>query len=92
VDFTALGDAALAAGFRVSGFTTQAQFLLCCGIGERLVKAQTDGGPDAIRAATAVKRLLLPTEMGERFKVMALTIGSFEPLVGFKEGDIRHRL
>lgn len=71
VDFSAAADAARAAGFTVAGFTTQAQFLSATIAADPLLAA---GPPDA-RAASALKTLLLPGEMGERFKLLWLTRG-----------------
>ena len=40
----------------------------------------------------AVKRLILPSEMGERFKVLGLGLGIDQPLSGFTLRDMRKRL
>ena len=92
VDFTALAEAATSAGFDVAGYTTQAHFLIDSGL-ESLM-AESD--PLAVEAHLAlvqgVKRLTLPTEMGERFKVMALARGVDDPLPGFRTRDLRGRL
>jgi SAM-dependent MidA family methyltransferase len=69
VDFTALAEAGAAAGLEVAGFTTQAGFLLGGGIEARL--AALDDAT-RLRLAPGVRRLLLPGEMGEAVKVMAL--------------------
>ena len=84
VDFSACADAAAAAGLSVAGFTTQAQFLL-------ETAATTTVGLDAAGAAerNAMKRLLLPGEMGERFKVLLLARGIECGLPG---RDLRSRL
>ena len=42
--------------------------------------------------ATAVQKLLSPAEMGELFKVLALSRGIDVPLLGFSEGDRIGRL
>jgi SAM-dependent MidA family methyltransferase len=88
VDFSACADAARAAGLEVAGFTTQAQFLLAT-----LAADPPRMGTDAasLRDLGALKTLLLPGEMGERFKVLALrTPGAArEPLAG---RDFRDRL
>ena len=42
--------------------------------------------------STAVQKLLSPAEMGELFKVLALTRGIDAPLLGFAEGDRSDRL
>ena len=92
VDFTAAAEAALAAGLVVAGFTTQAHFLLGCGIEQFLSEAYRAGDAQGLRTAEQVKRLLLPTEMGERFKVLALTRDLDTGLLGFAGADLRHRL
>lgn len=92
VDFTAAAEAAVEAGLTVAGFTTQARFLLGCGIETLLSEAHRAGEVEGLKAAEQVKRLILPTEMGERFKVLALTRDLHVPLVGFAVADLRHRL
>jgi SAM-dependent MidA family methyltransferase len=90
VDFTRVAEAALAAGLEVSGFATQAAFLLGLGV-EGLV---TEAGADIerIRLAGEARRLLMPEEMGEAFKMMALGRGLDIPLAGFALQDLRHLL
>ena len=90
VDFTRVADAALAAGLEVSGFATQAAFLLGSGI-EELV-TQAGGGSERARLAGEARRLIMPEEMGEAFKMMALTRGLDIPLAGFALQDLRHLL
>jgi SAM-dependent MidA family methyltransferase len=90
VDFTRVADAALAAGLDVPGFATQAAFLLANGI-DRLI----EDAPDAIeraRRATEARQLLMPGEMGEAFKVMALGRAFDDPLRGFTLQDLRDSL
>ena len=72
VDFSACADAARAAGLEVAGFTTQAQFLLTT-LSAEPPPADTDAV--ALRERSALKTLLLPGEMGERFKVLLLRKG-----------------
>lgn len=87
VDFSACADAASAAGLAVAGFTTQAQFLLA-GLAAEPPPAATDA--TTLRELAALKTLLLPGEMGERFKVLLLRKnGARGPLPG---RDMRHRL
>ena len=92
VDFTAITLAGKAAGLRLAGYTAQAQFLLNCGI-TRLLE-QTDPQQPAcyLPQSAAVQKLLSPAEMGELFKVLALTRGELQPLTGFAAGDQRRRL
>ncbi|MFT3907133.1 MAG: SAM-dependent methyltransferase [Steroidobacteraceae bacterium] len=90
VDFTRLADAAAQAGLEVAGYGTQAGFLLGSGI-----EAELAGDVDAItraRMASEARQLLLPDEMGETFKVLALTRGWTEELSGFRYQDLRRQL
>ncbi len=73
VDFSACADAARAAGLELAGFTTQAQFLLAT-LAAEPPRADTDVA--ALRERSALKTLLLPGEMGERFKVLLLHKGA----------------
>jgi SAM-dependent MidA family methyltransferase len=92
VDFTRVADAADSAGLETLGFTTQAAFLIGAGMepllttGMRL--AENDPRRQAQLAGEA-RRLLLPGEMGESFKVIALGRGFHEPLAGFGTQQLR---
>jgi SAM-dependent MidA family methyltransferase len=91
VDFTAVVEAAVAAGFELSGYTTQAEFLLATG----LLEACRGIDPASRRHAeltAQIKRLTLPGEMGEAVKVLALTRGYQGSLAGFSGRDLRGRL
>ena len=90
VDFTRVAEAAEACALEVAGFATQAAFLLGTGI-ERLI-GETNDPVDHARRAGEARRLLLPGEMGEAFKVMALTRGFDRPLGGFALQDLRSSL
>ena len=89
VDFSALADAANSCGMETGGFATQAHFLLSLGI-ERELAVMVDGAEERDRLAhnQIAATLLLPGEMGERFKVMALTRGITGPLTGFSFRDL----
>ena len=69
VDFSACADAASAAGFDVAGFTTQGHYLLSV-----LAALPPELAVDlkSPREQSALKTLILPGEMGERFKVLLL--------------------
>ncbi len=89
VDFSLLADEARAAGLELAGFATQAHFLLETGLDQelaRLVEAAPEGERAAHRQVAAT--LLLPGEMGERFKVMALARGIRGPFHGFGFRDL----
>ncbi|HEY6483920.1 MAG TPA: SAM-dependent methyltransferase [Steroidobacteraceae bacterium] len=90
VDFTRVAEAAVAVGLEVSGFATQAAFLLGTGI-ERMVAEVRQALPRA-QVAGEARRLLMPGEMGEAFKVMALTRGVQAALRGFAYQDLRASL
>lgn len=87
VDWSACADAALAAGFDVAGFTTQGQYLL-----NVLAALPPELTLDLAspREQSALKTLVLPGEMGERFKVMLLRKGTAGPVLPGR--DFRHRL
>lgn len=92
VDFTALADAALESGFSVAGYTTQAHFLLGCGLLQLTERFSADDERRRLPLAQQVKRLTLPNEMGELFKAIALTKNVERPLTGFSLLDQRWRL
>jgi len=92
VDFTAVAEAGVDAGCQLAGYTTQAQFLLNCGITELLARTPADDVAAYLPQSTAVQKLLSPAEMGELFKVLALSRGIDAPLLGFAEGDRIGRL
>lgn len=86
VDFSALSQEATQAGLDVLGYTSQAHFLLNCGLLDALQAEHS-----APRAGEA-HRLLSEAEMGELFKVLAVGRGIDEPLLGFARGDRVHML
>jgi SAM-dependent MidA family methyltransferase len=90
VDFTRVADAALAAGLEVSGFATQAAFLL--GLGVEGLVTEAGAGMERARLAGETRRLIMPEEMGEAFKMMALGRDLDMPLAGFALQDLRHLL
>jgi SAM-dependent MidA family methyltransferase len=90
VDFTAIAQSAFDAGMSLAGYTSQANFLLNCGVLDLLT-------PDAdplVRAKqnAQLNQLTSPAEMGELFKVICMTRGIADPLIGFARGDRSHTL
>lgn len=81
VDFTAVASIAVENGLNVSGYTHQAGFLLACGIDSMM--PNIEDAESHYNAAQQVKQLTLPSEMGELFKVIALTQNYHEDLIGF---------
>ena len=92
VDFTAVATAGVDAGCSLAGYTTQAQFLLNTGIAELLAQTPVEHSADYLPQAAAVQKLVSPAEMGELFKVLALSRGIDVQLLGFTEGDRVDRL
>jgi SAM-dependent MidA family methyltransferase len=92
VDFTAVAEAAVAAGASVLGYTSQAQFLINCGITDLLSATPADDAKSYAPLASQAQKLLSPAEMGELFKAIAIGRGVELPLVGFARGDRTHTL
>lgn len=96
VDFTLLAEASVQCGLELEGYTSQAMFLLGCGLDEVLAEQTAlsiDGG---LALNTQVRHLTLPGMMGERFQVMGLSRDlsrdlGFE-LKGFSLLDLSYRL
>ncbi|MEJ1295902.1 MAG: SAM-dependent methyltransferase [Candidatus Sedimenticola sp. (ex Thyasira tokunagai)] len=92
VDFTAMAEAAQKAGFSVAGYTTQTYFLMGCGLDQLVAASDPSDVATHMALVQGVKRLTLPAEMGERFKVLGLTRDLDVPLAGFAMRDMRERL
>jgi SAM-dependent MidA family methyltransferase len=86
VNFSGVALAAQGAGLEVLGYTSQARFLLNCGLPSLLADA-------SLPQRSAAHKLIAEHEMGELFKVIGLAArgGAFEA-IGFAEGDRTHRL
>ncbi|MCD0503496.1 class I SAM-dependent methyltransferase [Bordetella petrii] len=87
VDFTAMADAALAAGLQVLGYTSQARFLMNAGLADLLARHDPADARAYAQAVAPVQKLLSEAEMGELFKVLAVGRGIEQPLHGFARGD-----
>jgi SAM-dependent MidA family methyltransferase len=86
VDFTRVAEAADSAGLEVLGFATQAAFLIGAGMESLLTTEMELASEDLQRQARLggeARRLMMPGEMGEVFKVIALGRGYDAPLAGF---------
>lgn len=92
VDFSAVAYAAVDVGFDVSGYTSQAMFLMGCGLAELHQSVVSDEPRQQLLLAQQIKTLTLPSEMGERFKAIALSKKIDSPLIGFAMQDYRNRL
>jgi SAM-dependent MidA family methyltransferase len=92
VDFSAIARAAREGGLELAGYTSQAQFLVNCGITEVMARTPAEDTGKFLPLANQANRLMSPAEMGELFKVIALGKGYAAPLIGFGEGDRRQAL
>ena len=87
VDFTHVAEAAQQAGFHVAGYTNQASFLLANDLLGLL--GDLDNNREQINAKQVIKQLTHPSEMGELFKVIALSKKINSALNGFQLQDKR---
>lgn len=85
VNFTGIALAGQEAGLDVLGYTTQAHFLINCGLLELLQGAD-------VRTVANAQKLLTEHEMGELFKVIAFGRGIELDPIGFARGDRTHTL
>jgi len=85
VNFTGIALAAQEAGLPTLGYTSQARFLINCGVVGMMERE------DLVTRATAAK-LITEHEMGELFKVIALSPQQDWAPLGFAQGDRTHRL
>lgn len=92
VDFTAVAEAGVDAGLEFIGYTSQAFFLLNCGITELLNQVSPDDLKAYVPLSGQVQKLTSPAEMGELFKVIALGKGMEIPLKGYARGDLSRML
>lgn len=92
VDFTAVAQAAVESGFEVSGYTTQACFLLGAGIDQLFLQCASESEQKQLEYSQQVKHLTLPSEMGERFKVLGINRHFDHSLSAFNFKDLTHKL
>lgn len=92
VDFSSVAHAAVDAGADLAGYTTQARFLMNCGIVESLAQTGAPGSLPYAQATSAMLKLLAESEMGELFKVIGFVRGLDAPWLGFARGDKGHTL
>jgi len=92
VDFTTIAEAACDAGLRLAGYCSQAAFLLACGLEQLLAEADPDDTRRFLPLSNEAKRLLLPGEMGERFKCIGFSRELNDSVTGFTLPDQRSRL
>jgi SAM-dependent MidA family methyltransferase len=84
VDFSAMARAAEQGNAELFGFTTQAYFLISCGLAVLVSEGDPNMTLSRLKATSAVHRLISPSEMGELFKVLGFGKGFEGPLLGFQ--------
>jgi SAM-dependent MidA family methyltransferase len=87
VDFSALTEVAINAGLELRGYTTQAHFLINCGITEILAQTPVENTGAYLPLANQLQKLVSPAEMGELFKAIVFGKNIRQPLAGFVSGD-----
>jgi len=92
VDFTAIARAGTESGLSLLGYTSQALFLLGCGLDDLAARTSQSDARAYLQFTNEVKKLTLPHEMGELFKVIVFGRGVDIPLTGFRLQDRRGRL
>ena len=92
VDFSAIAAAAVNAGLGISGYVSQAHFLVNGGLADEL-RHFTELPADAqVQLSAQVKLLTLPGEMGENFKCLGLGRGLARGLASLETMDRTHTL
>ncbi len=91
VDFTRVAEAAESCGLDIEGYTTQGFFLTENNLKHYLDEIANGDESDA-QKIQSVKKLIMPSGMGEVFKVMALSKNYEGEITGFDSYDFTHVL
>ncbi len=92
VDFTALAEALTAAKLHLLTYDTQAGFMLRQDLPTIFAELATLEDRSRLQLTGALKRLMLPGEMGERFKLMIAGTANMPPLPQLSAPGQRHLL
>jgi SAM-dependent MidA family methyltransferase len=92
VDFTAVANVAVEAGLSVNGYASQGPFLLRGGLDLEFADFTALSETRQATLSGQAKLLTMPGEMGENFKLIALTRGNVEALPAFRDTDRAHTL
>src|SRR5258706_1963362 len=84
VGFSAMARAAEQGGAEGHGLTTQAYFLISCGLAVLVSAGDPTMTLSRLKGTSAVHRLIAPSEMGELFKVLGFGKGIDVPILGFQ--------
>jgi SAM-dependent MidA family methyltransferase len=92
VNFSDIAECGIDAGLELMGYTSQAFFLINCGITALLQDTSPESLRDYLPLSAQLQKLTSPAEMGELFKVIALGKSMSNPLCGFARGDLTRSL
>jgi SAM-dependent MidA family methyltransferase len=92
VNFTDIAECGIDAGLELAGYTSQAFFLINCGITGLLQDTSPENLRDYLPLSAQLQKLTSPAEMGELFKVIAFGKNLEDPLSGFTSGDLSRSL
>lgn len=88
VNFSDIAECGIDAGLELMGYTSQAFFLINCGIAELLKDTSPENLREYLPLSVQLQKLTSPAEMGELFKVIALGKKMANPLCGFTTGNL----
>ena len=92
VNFSAVAEYAEDIGLNVSGYTNQVYFLFGCGLDDLVVKMNLQDISSQTKLSQELRKLTMPDEMGERFKVIGLTKKYNKKLICFSKMNQINRL
>jgi SAM-dependent MidA family methyltransferase len=92
VNFTDIAECGIDAGLELIGYTSQAFFLINCGITKLLKDTPPENLRDYLPLSAQLQKLTSPAEMGELFKVISLGKSMANPLCGFTRGNLTRAL
>ena len=87
-----MADAALEANLKVIGYTNQVSFLMGAGLLELAALNDESEVQQQMEVASQIKKLTLPHEMGELFKVIGFSKNCDVSLPAFEFRDMRDSL
>ena len=83
VDFSLVAESFRQQGLHVAGYSNQGFFLAGCGLEAMYQELDTSDEKKFINETCCLEQLIMPNGMGEIFKVLGLTKGIDEDLIGF---------
>ena len=92
VNFTGIAECGIDAGLELLGYTSQAFFLINCGITDLIGETSPENLRDYLPLSAQLQKLTSPAEMGELFKVIGFGKKLANPLSGFAGGDMTRTL